>query len=36
MMAGQISGHIKAIRPAKEIIDQIMHEANETIAQLSL
>lgn len=36
MMAGQISGHIKAIRPAKEIIEEIMKEAKETIAQLSL
>lgn len=35
MMAGEISGHIKEIRPAKVIIDSIIKEANDTIQELS-
>lgn len=35
MMAGEISGHIKEIRPAKTIIEEIIKDANETIQALS-
>lgn len=31
VMAGQISGLVKAIKPAKEIIEAIIHDANNTI-----
>ncbi|MBO0486502.1 nitronate monooxygenase [Vagococcus fluvialis] len=36
MMAGEISGLVPRIRPVKEVIDGIMKEAKETIANLSL
>ena len=35
MMAGEISGHIKKVRPAKDIIEGIIEEANATIQTLS-
>lgn len=36
MMSGEIAGLMKEIRPAKEIIESVMREAQETIAHLSL
>lgn len=36
MMAGEISGLIKGLRPAKEVIDSVMLEAKETLQLLSL
>lgn len=36
MMAGQISGLINKIRPAKEVIDSVMQEAEEALQSLSL
>ena len=36
MMAGQISGLINKIRPAKEVIDSVMQEAEEAMQSLSL
>ena len=36
IMAGQISGLIKEIKPAKDIIEDIINEANEVIAIISL
>ena len=36
IMAGQISGLVKEIKPAKDIIEDIINEANEVIAIISL
>lgn len=36
MMAGEISGLIKEVRPVKELIDAVMMEAKETLQFLSL
>lgn len=36
MMAGEIAGLIKGVRPVKELIDSIMQEARETLLELSL
>lgn len=36
MMAGEIAGLVKGIRPVKELIDSVMQEAKETLQTLSL
>jgi len=34
-MAGQIAGLVKEIKPAKDIIEDIMNEANEVISLIN-
>lgn len=34
MMAGEISGLVKEIRPAKEVIEEVMREAKETLERM--
>jgi enoyl-[acyl-carrier protein] reductase II len=36
IMAGQISGLVKEIKPAKDIIEKIIHEANEVVHTIAL
>ncbi|WP_028125861.1 nitronate monooxygenase [Eremococcus coleocola] len=35
MMSGEIAGLVKGVRPAKEIIEEIIQEANDCLSQLS-